>query len=161
MASAQRLVPPGADQTRVLTRKPEDQRRGRGKRGDAAGAIKAVPSRVSASARVVPIPSGERQELLCSVIGLTVKLGIGLVAGVSLTHLASAYQQRLDRHSEVSAILELETARLRRAQNRFDKLFSTEGQERLMREQEQWIAPDRLRVVWEAPQQPAKLQSQL
>ncbi|NQV11587.1 MAG: hypothetical protein HQ527_10565 [Cyanobacteria bacterium] len=109
---------------------------------------------------MVPIPSTERQELLCSVIGLTVKLGVGLVAGVSLTHLASAYQQRLDSHSEVSAILELETARLRRAQTRFDKLFSTEGQERLMREQEQWIAPDRLRVVWEAPQQPAKLHSQ-
>jgi len=108
-----------------------------------------------------PVPSSERQEFLCSVIGLSVKLGLGLLAAVSLTHLASAYQQRLDRHSELSAILDIETARLRRAQTRFDKLFALEGEQQMMREQDQWIAPNRLRVVWEEPRQSRSLQSRL
>ncbi|MCP9771775.1 hypothetical protein KBY66_03925 [Synechococcus sp. Tobar12-5m-g] len=107
------------------------------------------------------MPSSERQEFLCSVIGLSVKLGLGLLAAVSLTHLASAYQQRLDRHSELSAILDIETARLRRAQTRFDNLFALEGEQQMMREQDQWIAPNRLRVVWEEPRQSRSLQSRL
>jgi hypothetical protein len=107
------------------------------------------------------VPSSERQELLCGVIGLSVKLGLSLLAAVSLTHLASAYQQRLDRHSELSAILDIETARLRRAQTRFDKLFALEGEQQMMREQDQWIAPNRLRVVWEEPRQSRSLQSRL
>ncbi len=95
--------------------------------------------------------SPERQELLCSVIGLGVKLGLTLLAGVSLTNLAGAYQQRLDRHGELSAILDIEKAKLRKAQDRFDQLFATDGEQRLIREQQQWIAPDRLRVVWAQP----------
>jgi hypothetical protein len=107
------------------------------------------------------VSSLERQELLCSVIGLSVKIGLALLAAVSLTHLASAYQQRLERHSELSAILEIETARLRRSQSRFDKLFSQEGERQLIREQDQWIAPNRLRIVWEQPSQSRSLQSRL
>ncbi|WP_457767878.1 hypothetical protein [Cyanobium sp. ULC084] len=95
------------------------------------------------------------------MIGLTVKLGVAMLAAVSLTHLAAAYQQRLDRHGELSAILDIETARLRRAQARFDKLFSKEGEQQLLREQDQWIAPNRLRVVWEAPKQSSSLHSRL
>lgn len=93
------------------------------------------------------------------MIGLSVKFGLGLLAAVSLTHLASAYQQRLDRHSELSAILEIETARLRRSQSRFDKLFSQDGERQLIREQDQWISPNRLRIVWEQPSQSLSLQS--
>jgi len=33
-------------------------------------------------------------------------------------------------------------------QHRFDTLFTLGGDERLMDEQEQWIAPNRLRVIW-------------
>ena len=114
-----------------------------------------------ARAKVAALPSGERKELLCSVIGLTVKLGLALLAGVSLTHLASAYQQRLDQHSELQAILDIETARLRKSQDRFDKLFGQDGEQQLIREQDQWIAPNRLRVVWEQPRQSSSLQSRL
>lgn len=96
--------------------------------------------------------SSERQELLCSVIGLAVKLGFGLLASVSLVHLAGAYQQRLDSHGEISAILDIEKNKLRKVQQRFDQLFSKEGERRLIREQDQWIAPNRLRIVWEDSQ---------
>ena len=93
--------------------------------------------------------SSERQELLCSLIGLSLKVGLVLVAGVSLVRLASAYQERMERQGELSAVLDLERAKLSKARERFDHLFMVEGEQRLIREQNQWIAPNRLRVVWQ------------
>jgi hypothetical protein len=104
----------------------------------------------------VPQPQGtpsprEQQELLCSLIGLVVKLGLVMVAGVSLLRLAGAYQERMERQGELAAVLDLEQAKLTKARERFDQLFSVEGEQRLIREQSQWIAPNRLRVVWKTP----------
>jgi hypothetical protein len=93
--------------------------------------------------------SSERQELLCSVIGLMVKLGLVAVAGVSLFRLAGAYQERMERQGEIAAVIELETAKLAKARERFDELFTVDGEQSLIREQSQWIAPNRLRVVWQ------------
>jgi len=90
----------------------------------------------------------DRQELICSLIGLTVKGGLVVVAAVSLLRLATAYQERMERQGELAAVLELEHAKLAKARERFDHLFSVEGEQRLIREQSQWIAPNRLRVVW-------------
>lgn len=101
----------------------------------------------------------ERRELVCSLIGLSVKLGLVVVAGVSLCRLAGAYQERMDRQGELSAVLEIEQAQLLKAQDRFDQLFMVEGEQKLIREQSQWIAPNRLRVVWKStdllPAEPA------
>lgn len=105
-------------------------------------------SAVSGDAELINL-SSERRELLCSVIGLAVKLGLVAVAGVSLFRLAGAYQQRMERQGEISAVLELQSARLSKARERFDELFMTEGEQRLIREQSQWIAPNRMRVVWQ------------
>ncbi|MFZ0409800.1 MAG: hypothetical protein WAM11_17070 [Cyanobium sp.] len=93
--------------------------------------------------------SNERRELLCSVIGLGVKFGLVAVAAVSLFRLSVAYQQRMDRQGEISAVLELETAKLAKSRERFDQLFTESGEQQLIREQSQWIAPNRLRVVWQ------------
>lgn len=103
---------------------------------------------VSGDAELISL-SSERRELLCSVIGLAVKVGLVAVAGVSLFRLAGAYQQRMERQGEISAVLELQSARLNKARSRFDQLFITEGEQRLIREQSQWIAPNRMRVVWQ------------
>ena len=91
----------------------------------------------------------ERRELHCSMIALTVKLALGLLIGVSLVQLAGAYQERMERHGELTAVLDLELGKLNKARERFDQLFSTNGEQRLIREQSQWIAPNRLRVVWQ------------
>jgi len=96
----------------------------------------------------------ERRELLCSVIGLTVKIGVSCVALVSLCRISGTYQERLDRNGELSAILDIQNAKLNKAQERFDSLFATDGEQRLIREQDQWISPNRLRVVWEAAKSP-------
>lgn len=100
---------------------------------------------------VLPLvyPSSDQQEKICSAIGLSIKVGLSLVAAVSLVRLAGAYQERLDRNGEITAILAIEQAKLNKAEDRFDRLFATGGEQRLIREQDQWIAPDRLRIVWE------------
>ena len=100
-------------------------------------------------------PSTPGQVLICSGIGLTLKLSLALVAGISLVRLAGAYQQRLDRYGEITAVLDIQQAKLLKAQNRFDTLFATGGEQRLIQEQDQWIAPNRLRVVWKQPGQAA------
>jgi len=92
--------------------------------------------------------SSERQELLCSLIGLLIKASLVGVVAVSLVRLATAYQERMDRQGELSAVLELEAGKLAKARERFDQLFVVDGEQRLIREQNQWIAPNRLRVVW-------------
>ena len=91
----------------------------------------------------------ERRELVCSVIGLSVKLGLVVMAGVSLCRLAGAYQARMERQAELAAVLEIEQAQLAKARNRFDELFMVSGEQKLIREQSQWIAPNRVRVVWQ------------
>jgi len=98
-------------------------------------------------------PSTPAQERLCSGIGLTLKVGLGLVAVVSLVRLGSAYRERLDRYGEITAVLNIQQAKLNKAQQRFDDLFTTGGEQRLIQEQDQWIAPNRMRVVWTAPGQ--------
>jgi type II secretory pathway pseudopilin PulG len=97
-----------------------------------------------------------KQDLLCSLIGLGVKLGLVMVTGVSLVRVASAYQARMDRQGELAAVLQIENAQLTKAQQRFDRLFLISGEKTLAREQSQWIAPNRLRVVWQAPAAPTK-----
>ena len=96
-------------------------------------------------------PSTPGQELICSGIGLTLKVGLGLVAVVSLVRLGGAYRERLDRYGEITAVLDIQQAKLNKAQQRFDNLFTTGGEQRLIQEQDQWIAPNRLRVVWKQP----------
>jgi hypothetical protein len=54
----------------------------------------------------------------------------------------------MDRQGELSAVLDLESGKLAKARERFDQLFAVEGEQRLIREQNQWIAPNRMRVVW-------------
>lgn len=77
------------------------------------------------------------------------KVGLVLMAGVSLVRLAGAYQERMDRQGELSAVLQLEQAKLAKARERFDQLFHLNGEQQLIREQNQWIAPNRLRVVFQ------------
>ena len=94
--------------------------------------------------------SSERQRLVCSVLGLTLKLSLVVVTGVSLMRLAVAYQERMERQGELKAVLDLETSKLSKSRDRFDQLFAVGGEQDLIREQNQWIAPNRLRVVWQS-----------
>lgn len=106
---------------------------------------------VAAAPSLTPSLTEEQKQKLCSLIGLVVKISLVSVVGVSLVRLAAAYQERMERQGELSAVLDIEKAKLHRARERFDQLFSVEGEQRLLREQDQWIAPNRLRIVWQSP----------
>ena len=90
----------------------------------------------------------DRRELFCSSLALSVKLGLMLLGVVSLIRLSMAYQERLERHGEMAAVVDVETSKLESLQRRFDAFFTLGGDDRLMDEQDQWIAPNRLRVIW-------------
>ena len=90
----------------------------------------------------------DRQELHCSLIALAAKGALFLVGCVSVARLSVAYQERLDRYGEIAAVVNLEAKKLETLQNRFDRLFSIGGENRLLSEQDQWIAPNRVRVIW-------------
>ncbi len=90
----------------------------------------------------------QHRDLIYSLIALVMKLGLIAIGGVSLIKLGLASHQRVERHAELTSLLNVESAKLRRLQNRFDRLFAIGGERRLMDEQDHWIAPDRVRVVW-------------
>ena len=107
------------------------------------------PSAEAAANRAASIQRQlDRQELHCSLIALAAKAALILVGCVSVARMSVAYQERLDRHGEIAAVVNLEARRLETLQNRFDRLFSIGGEKRLLSEQDQWIAPNRLRVIW-------------
>ena len=107
------------------------------------------PSAEAAANRAASIQRQlDRQELHCSLIALAAKAALILVGCVSVARMSVAYQERLDRHGEIAAVVNLEAKKLETLQNRFDRLFSIGGEKRLLREQDQWIAPNRLRVIW-------------
>ena len=110
---------------------------------------KAVPSAPDAASLAALLQhQNDRRELLCSTLALAVKVGLIFLGSVSLVRLSVAYQQRLDRHGELAAVVDVEANKLQGLQQRFDTLFTLGGDKRLMDEQEQWIAPNRLRVIW-------------
>ena len=90
----------------------------------------------------------DRQELHCSLIALGAKVGLILLGCVSVVRLSVAYQERLERHDEIAAVVAVETAKLESLQSGFDRLLTIGGEQRLLENQDQWIAPNRLRVVW-------------
>lgn len=90
----------------------------------------------------------EHRERLCSTLGLGVKVALIAVTGISLLRLAAAYQERMERHAELRAVIDVQTAKLEKARDRFDHLFANGGEQALIRQQGQWIAPNRLRVIW-------------
>ena len=110
---------------------------------------KAVPSAPDAASLAALLQhQDDRRELLCSTLALAVKVGLIFLGSVSLVRLSVAYQERLDRHGELAAVVDVEANKLQGLQQRFDTLFTLGGDKRLMDEQEQWIAPNRLRVIW-------------
>ena len=110
---------------------------------------KAVPSPPDAASLAALLQhQNDRRELLCSSLALAVKVGLIFLGSVSLVRLSVAYQERLDRHGELAAVVDVEANKLLGLQQRFDTLFTLGGDKRLMDEQEQWIAPNRLRVIW-------------
>ena len=89
----------------------------------------------------------QQRELIYSVIALLLKLGLLLIGTSSLVQLGIASHQRVGRYTELSSVLEVESGKLIKLQKRFDRFFTIGGEKRLMDENDQWIAPNRIRVI--------------
>ena len=89
-----------------------------------------------------------RRELFYSYGGLVLKLGLLVVFSTSLVNLGLASHQRVNRNLELSYLLEKESKKLHRVRQRFDEMFAIGGEESFFKEQDQWIAPNSVRVIW-------------
>ena len=90
----------------------------------------------------------DQRDHFYSLIALLVKLGLLTIALTSSLKLGLASHQIINRNNEIAIALKAETEKLMRLQNRFDRLFSIGGKQRLMDEQDQWIAPNSKRIIW-------------
>ncbi len=90
----------------------------------------------------------QQRELVYSVIALVMKIGLLLIGTTSLFKVGLASYQRLGSYNELSSVLDVESVKLIALQERFDRFFTIGGEKRLMDENDQWIAPNRIRVIW-------------
>ena len=89
-----------------------------------------------------------KQEDFVSLIFLIIKLCFSLLAIVSISKLGYSSKVRLTRLREIKDSYQYEKSRFKVLSNRFDNLFSFEGQQRFMKDQDQMISRDIIRVIW-------------
>ena len=89
-----------------------------------------------------------RRELLYSYMGLILKFGLLIVFATSLVNLGFASHQRVNRNLELSYLLEKESKKLQKLRLRFDEMFTNGGEQSFLKEQDQWITPNSVRVIW-------------
>ena len=90
----------------------------------------------------------ERRELFYSYWALILKFGLLVVCSTSLVNLGLASHQRVNRNIELTYLLEKESNKLHRLRSRFDEIFTNGGEQSFFKEQDQWIAPNSVRVIW-------------
>ena len=89
-----------------------------------------------------------RRELLYINVGLILKFGLLIVFSTSLVNLGIASHQRVSRNLELSYLLEKESKKLHKLRLRFDEMFANGGEQSFFKEQDQWITPNSVRVIW-------------
>ena len=90
-----------------------------------------------------------RREILYGYVALTFKFGLLIVFATSLVNLGLASHQRVNRNIELSYLLEKESKKLQRLKLRFDEMFTNGGEKSFLKEQDQWSAPNSVRVIWQ------------
>ena len=90
----------------------------------------------------------DRQEYFVSLVFLIIKLCFSLLAIISLIKLGYSSKVRLTRLREIQDSFSYEKDRFNVLKSRFDDLFSSEGEQRFMKDQDQIISRDIIRVIW-------------
>ena len=88
------------------------------------------------------------QEYFVSYFYLVLKVCFTLLAIVSLLKLGYSSKVRLTRLKEIRKSFLYEKYRYKVLSSRFDNLFSFEGEQRFMKDQDQMISRDIIRVIW-------------
>ena len=90
----------------------------------------------------------KKQENFISLIFLIIKIWFSLLALISLFKLGYNSKVRLIRLKEIQDSFSYEKYRHNELSSRFDDLFSAEGEQRFMKDQDQMISRDIIRVIW-------------
>ena len=90
----------------------------------------------------------QKQEHFVSLVFLIIKICFSLLAIISLIKLGYSSKVRLTRLKEIQDSFLYERNRFNVLTRRFDDLFSSEGGQRFMKDQDQIISRDIIRVIW-------------
>ena len=96
----------------------------------------------------VLIKRQQKDEVFLSLVFLIIKICFSLLAIISLIKLGYSSKVRLTRLREIQDSFSYEKYRFNVLTNKFDDLFSTEGEQRFMKDQDQIISRDIIRVIW-------------
>jgi len=83
-----------------------------------------------------------------SLIFLIIKISFSFLAIVSLIKLGYSSKLRLNRLREIENSFSYEKYRFNVLTNKFDDLLSSKGEQRFMKDQDQIISWDIIRVIW-------------
>ena len=93
------------------------------------------------------IVSNKEKNLIASSY-LLLKICLFLLAFVSMIKIGNTIQFRISRLKEIKDSYLYEKDRFNKLTKRFDNLLSHQGQQRFMKDQEQMISRDVMRVIW-------------
>ena len=90
----------------------------------------------------------QKKESFVSSVTLVIKMCLFLLAAISLIKLGYSSKVRLTRLREIEDSFLYENYRFIALTDEFDNLFSSEGEQRFMKDQDQIISRDIIRVIW-------------
>ena len=90
----------------------------------------------------------QKHDNFVSLIFLIIKISFSLLAIISLINLGYSSKVRLTRLREIEDSFLYEQYRFNFLTDKFDDLFSSEGEQRFMKDQDQIISRDIIRVIW-------------
>ena len=90
----------------------------------------------------------QKQDNFVSLIFLILKICFSILAIISLIKLGYSSKVRLTRLKEIEDSFSYEKYRFNVLTNKFDDLLSSEGEQRFMKDQDQIISRDIIRVIW-------------
>ena len=90
----------------------------------------------------------QEQEVFLGLVFLIIKICFSLLAIISLVKLGYNSKVRLIRLKEIQDSFSYERQRHNDLSSRFDNLFSAEGEQRFMKDQDQMISKGIIRVIW-------------
>ena len=93
------------------------------------------------------IVSKKEKDLLATTY-LLLKICLFLLAFISLIKIGNTTQLRISRLKEIKDSYLYEKDRFKKLTQRFDNLLSHQGQQRFMKDQDQMISRDVMRVIW-------------
>ena len=90
----------------------------------------------------------QREENILSISYLLLKICLFLLAIISFIKIGHISNLRFSRLKEIKDSYIYEKEKFKKLTNRFDELLSFQGEQRFMKDQDQMISRDIMRVIW-------------